>query len=250
MRVVVVGASSGLGRSIGIALAQAGADVAFLARRRDRLDEAAAEAGGNSVAITCDVTDETSCRAAIDEAAKHLGGIDGLVYATGVGVLSKLVDLDAATWQSTFATNVIGASLVTAAAIPHLTESRGTAMYLSSVSATHTPPFPGLGAYVVSKAALERLVEAWGAEHSAVGFTCVVVGDCAGGDGPNTTEFPNAWDSELAMEMATLWVQRNLLAGSLMDVGELTRVVELVLRGGASASVPTVIVAPRRPVEA
>jgi len=136
MRTVVVGASSGLGRSLATGLGQRGATVALLARRKDRLDEAAREAGPQSLAIVCDVTDELSCKAAVEEAAESLGGIDALVYATGVGPLGRLVDIDAATWRHTFDTNVVGAALITAAAVPHLTETRGVAAYLSSVSAS------------------------------------------------------------------------------------------------------------------
>ena len=62
MRTVVVGASSGLGRCIGTGLAQRGATVALLARRRARLDDAAKEAGPGTLAIECDVTDESSVR--------------------------------------------------------------------------------------------------------------------------------------------------------------------------------------------
>ena len=144
-----------------------------MARRLDRLVEAAKEAGPGSLAIACDVTDEKSCHAAIDEAAGAMGGIDALVYATGIGPLGRFVDISAETWRRTFDTNVIGAALVTAAAVPHLTETRGVAAYLSSVSASFTPPWPGLGAYATSKAALNTLVEAWRGEHPAIGFTHV-----------------------------------------------------------------------------
>jgi NADP-dependent 3-hydroxy acid dehydrogenase YdfG len=58
MRAVVVGASSGLGRCIGVGLGQRGAPVALLARRHDRLVDAAKEAGAGALAIRCDVTDE------------------------------------------------------------------------------------------------------------------------------------------------------------------------------------------------
>ena len=105
------------------------------------------------------------------------------MYAPGIGPLARLVDTDADTWRRVFETNVTGAAIVTSAAIDALTESGGTAAYLSSVSASLTPPWPGLGAYAVSKAALDKLVEAWRAEHPHVGFTRVVVGDCAGGEG-------------------------------------------------------------------
>jgi NAD(P)-dependent dehydrogenase (short-subunit alcohol dehydrogenase family) len=245
MRTVVVGASSGLGRCIAVGLGQRGATVALLARRRDRLVDAAKEAGPGAVAIACDVTEPSSCRDAIEEAASSLGGIDALLYSTGVGPLRRLVDLDADTWRRTFETNVTGAALVTAAAIPHLTASRGVAAYLTSVSASLTPPWPGLAAYTVTKAALDKLVEAWRAEHPAVGFTRVIVGDCGGGEGPSRTEFTAGWNSQLAGEMAALWVARNYLSGSLLEVDELVRVVDTVLRCGASASIPSVAVTPR-----
>ena len=134
-------------------------------------------------------------RSAIDEAVEGLGGLDALVYTPAIGPLGHLVDLDADTWGRVFATNVTGAALVTAAAVPHLQESAGTAVYLSSVSAALTPPWPGLGAYAVSKAALDKLVEAWRAEHPHVAFTRLVIGDCIGGEGDSQTHSPRGWIS-------------------------------------------------------
>jgi NAD(P)-dependent dehydrogenase (short-subunit alcohol dehydrogenase family) len=245
LRTVVLGASSGLGRCIGVGLAQRGAQVALLARRRERLDDAAKEAGSDAVPVECDVTDQTSVQSAIAKAAGELGGIDALVYAPAIGPLVRLADTDADTWRRVFDTNVTGASLVTAAALPHLTASAGTAVYLSSVSASLTPPWPGLGAYAVSKAALDKLVEAWRAEHPGIGFTRLVVGDCAGGEGDSMTGFINDWDMELAAEMHPIWTARQYIAGSLIDVDHLVSVVDAVLRGGASMSMPSVTVAPR-----
>jgi NAD(P)-dependent dehydrogenase (short-subunit alcohol dehydrogenase family) len=247
MRVVVVGASSGLGRSIAVGLGQRGAKVALLARRYERLVDAAKEAGSGSLAIACDATDLSSCREALDEAARSLRGIDALLYAPAVGSLGRLVDLEADDWRRTFETNVIGASLITTAAIPHLERSKGVAAYLSSVNGSITPPWPGLGAYAASKAALESVVEAWRIEHPTVGFTRVIVGDCVGGQGDSTTEFANGWDHELAAELYPQWIERKLLSGSPMEVEELIRVVDLVLRCGAGANVPMVAVTPRVP---
>jgi len=122
-RTVVVGASSGLGRCIGVGLAQRGDQVALLARRLQRIEAAAKDAGPGAIAVECDVTDEASCRSAIGAAADALGGIDNIVYTPAVGPLVRMVDTDADTWRRIFDTNVIGASLVTAAAIPHLTAS-------------------------------------------------------------------------------------------------------------------------------
>jgi NAD(P)-dependent dehydrogenase (short-subunit alcohol dehydrogenase family) len=248
MRVVVVGASSGLGRCIGVGLAQRGEQVALLARRHDRLVDAAKEAGAGALAIACDVTDQASCQAAVAEAVDGMGGIDALVYSTGIGILSRLADLDAETWRLAFDTNVIGASLITAAALPHLTAASGVAAYLSSISASLTPPWPGLGAYAVSKAALDKLVEAWRGEHPAVGFTRVVVGDCAGGEGPSMTGFANEWDPDVAADVYPTWISRNYITGSLLDVDELVRTIDYIVRSGAGTSIPSVTVTPRPPL--
>ncbi len=245
MRTVVVGASSGLGRCIGIGLAQRGDQVALLARRRSRLEDAAKEAGPGTLVIECDVTDEASCRSAIEEAAAGLGGIDALVYAPGIGPLVKLVDTDADTWRRVFDTNVTGAALVTAAAVPHLAASSGAAMFLSSVSASQTPPWPGLGSYAVSKAALDKLVEAWRAEHPDIGFTRVIVGDCAGGEGDAMTQFNQGWDHDLIGEVYPTWAARQYLSGNLMEVERLVAMVHAVLSDGATISIPSITVAPR-----
>jgi NAD(P)-dependent dehydrogenase (short-subunit alcohol dehydrogenase family) len=245
LRTVVVGASSGLGRCIGIGLTQRGAKTALLARRQQRLDGAAKEAGPGTLAVTCDVTSVGSCQSAIDHAAEGLGGIDALVYAPGIGPLVRLADMDAETWRQVFDTNVIGASLVTAAAVPYLNESSGTAVYLSSVSASLTPPWPGLGAYAVSKAALDKLVEAWRAEHPTVGFTRVVVGECMGGEGDSTPGFADGWDQELAADVMPVWFARNYMNGSFVGVEELITVIDTVLRHGGGVSIPSVTVAAR-----
>jgi NAD(P)-dependent dehydrogenase (short-subunit alcohol dehydrogenase family) len=245
LRTIVVGASSGLGRCIGVGLAKRGTSVALLARRIDRLQDAAKEAGPGTLALECDVTDPASIRAAVDQAASAFEGFDALVYAPAIGPLTSLAETDAETWRRVFDTNVIGASLVTAASLPHLNDARGTAVYLSSVSASLTPPWPGLGAYAVSKAALDKLVEAWRGEHPSINFTRLVVGDCAGGEGDSLTEFANEWDPELFATFHSVWSSRRYLAGNLLDAEDLVSVVHSVLQGGASVSMPTVMVAPR-----
>jgi NAD(P)-dependent dehydrogenase (short-subunit alcohol dehydrogenase family) len=244
---VVIGASSGLGRCIGIGLAKRGADVALLARRKEKLDTAVDEAGGRAVAVACDVTDPASCRSSIDEAARHLGGIDALVYTPALGVLAAIEDVDADTWRRVFDTNVTGAAVVTAAALPHLRASAGRAVYLSSVSASETAPWPGLGSYAVSKAALDKLVQAWRVEHPDVGFTRVVVGDCGGGEGDGGTQFTAGWDPDLAVKYGTGWFEKGLIAGSLIDVDDLVGSVDAVLRSGPTVAIPSIVVAPRPP---
>ena len=142
---------------------------------------------------------------------------------------------------------MVGASTFTAAALPHLVESSGAFTYFSSISASMTPPWPGLAAYNVTKAALDKLVEAWRSEHPNVGFTRVVVGDCGGGEGVEASHFMDGWEAELLGKLFPVWLARGLLSGSLMEVDVLVALVDAVLRTGASASIPTVAAVPRQP---
>jgi len=247
-RIAVVGASSGLGRCIGTGLAQRGAKVALLARRKDLLDSAAEEAGEGTVVAECDVTDEASVESAFEQVVSELGGLDGIVYSTGMGILKKLEDLEPADWQKVFATNVIGANQVTRAALPHLQESDGVAIFLSSMSASLTSPWPGLGSYTVTKAAMDKLVDAWRNEYPKVGFTRVTVGECGGGEGDATSQFTTDWDKDLAGELFPIWTERGLIDFNLMNVEHLIDAVNSVLNVGATASIPMIAVTPRRAI--
>lgn len=210
-RILVVGASSGIGRAAALRLARAGARLVLAARRLDMLGDAAAEAGAAASVVRCDVRVEDDCRAVVDTAVERLGGLDALVYATGVGPLVQLAHAGHAAWREALDTNLLGASLVTRAAISHLEESEGRAVYFSSTSASITPPWPGLNLYVVSKAALDKLIGAWRSEHPKVGFSRVVIGPTVG------TEFAEGWDPELFAEAGALWVQRAYIGLAAMD---------------------------------
>ena len=252
-RVLVFGASSGLGRSIALDLVGRSARVAMAARRVDRLAGSVAAAvtaavtaegdGADCFAVGCDVTNAAQVQAAVDEVVEHLGGLDAVVYASAIGRLVRLADASADDWAYSLATNVTGAALVTAACLPHLEATRGHALFLSSVSASQTAPWPGLGLYATSKAALDKLVEAWAIEHPTVAFTRVVSGDCAGGPGDSTTQFADGWDPALATELFAEWAERGLLSGALVDVDDLAAVVASVLSSGAH--IPSVVVQPR-----
>jgi len=180
------------------------------ARRVERLKETAVEAGGDAGVVRCDVRDEADCEAVVGVAVDRLGGLDGLVYAVGTGPLVQLIDADLATWRQALDTNLLGAALVTRAAVPYLEASEGKAVYLSSTSAPITPPWPGLNLYVVSKAGLDKLIHAWRSEHPSVRFTRVVIG-------PTVTEFAEGWDPELFADAGALWVQRAYLGVAAMD---------------------------------
>ncbi len=144
-----------------------------------------------------------------------------------------------------FDTNVVGAALATAATLPHLAASDGRAIYLSSVSASVTPPWPGLGAYAVSKAALDKLVEAWRVEHPEVSFTRLVLGDSAGGSGRGATEFTSSWDADLVAEYFPIWLERGHVSGAVLDVDQIVDTVVGLLE--TDADVPSMTLTPRPP---
>ncbi|MDX6285135.1 MAG: hypothetical protein QOG53_620 [Frankiales bacterium] len=193
-RVLVVGASSGIGAAIVELLASQGARVAGAARRVDQISA--------EVAIDCDVRAPDACTAVVETTVKGFGGLDGLVYATGVSPLQPLTEMSAFDWDDVLRTNVVGAALISAAALPHLAESRGSAVYLSSDSMPN--PWPGLGAYAASKAALETMVKAWSGEHPDVHFSTYVVG-------PTMTGFADGWDPDLAGDAMAQWVEKGYL---------------------------------------
>ena len=148
-RVLIVGASSGVGRELGRQAAAHGAQVAFAARRVERVEEAAAQAGGGAVGLRCDARDEASCQAVVADAVEAFGGLDVVVYSTAIDVLVRLEEAPMATWADTFATNVFGAAAITAAALPHVRKSGGRFVYLSASSVDR--PLPGMGVYASSK---------------------------------------------------------------------------------------------------
>jgi NADP-dependent 3-hydroxy acid dehydrogenase YdfG len=127
---LVVGASGGLGRAIAARLDGEGARIAVAARRAELLTELRDEAGGRPVVLPCDVRDADACTTTVAAAVDALGGLDALVYAPGVAVISQLSKANAEPWQDALSTNLVGAALVTGAAIPHLEASGGAAIYL------------------------------------------------------------------------------------------------------------------------
>jgi NAD(P)-dependent dehydrogenase (short-subunit alcohol dehydrogenase family) len=228
-RVLVMGASSGVGRAVAERAAAAGARVVLSARRVDRLEAAAAKLaadGAEAHAVPCDVAHEDDCRRGVAEAIARLGGLDAFVYASGVSPLSMLAEADQGAWRQVLDVNLIGASLVTAAAAPALAESRGRAVYVGSYSERQT--LPGIGLYSVSKSALAALIEAWRLEQPDVDFTRVVLGNTAG------TEFASGWGPQRTAEITKLWVERGLFpAPNMMPLAHAAEAIcaVLALRG-------------------
>ena len=136
---LVTGASSGLGADAARAYVQAGASVALLARRKEKLEALAAEleaAGGQVLTAPCDVTDEESVRAAVESVVARFGRIDILLNNAGVAVRGGVHTLTVEEWNRSFDTNVKGIFLVSKYVIPHMMEQNyGKVINVSSVNA-------------------------------------------------------------------------------------------------------------------
>lgn len=133
---IVTGASSGIGLGIARALAEDGYGVALAARRARMLEEIAAELGGSALPVPTDVTDARAVEALVRTAVERFGRVDVAVASAGVGHWAPLEQLDEAAWDETIDVNLKGTYLLGRAALPHLRESRGYLITLSSVSGT------------------------------------------------------------------------------------------------------------------
>jgi NAD(P)-dependent dehydrogenase (short-subunit alcohol dehydrogenase family) len=236
LRVLVVGASRGLGHAFVEGLAERGARVHAVARSRPSfVDSGLAIRTG-----TCDVRDATSCLDTVAAATDWLNGLDALIYAPGIAVISELRDATPEHWHSVLATNVIGAAVMTAAAVPELERSQGIAVYLSSVSAHVTPPWIGMGLYAASKAALEKTAEVWKLEHPNVRFTTVVVGSTSGGSFFANAEKPRPDDLKRFQEQ---WHSRGYLAQEQLEPVDHVEMLSAILT--SRAQIDTIWVRPR-----
>jgi NAD(P)-dependent dehydrogenase (short-subunit alcohol dehydrogenase family) len=219
-RILVVGASAGIGRAVATAAVGAGANVVFSARRQQALESAVKSAGGGTP-IAADVRDEAQVERMLAAAADALGGLDGLVYATGCSTFGALTDLSADDWRVVLETNVVGAALIGRYAVPHLEPANGVAFFLSS-EAVGRPRF-GLVHYGASKAALEELIRGFQMEQPEIRFTQVTVGQTGG------TEFGNSFEPEDLAGVMDRWVAEGHMHARSMEASDLGQaIVELL----------------------
>ena len=160
-RVLVTGASSGIGAAVARTLTGAGARVALVARRADELERLAAELGEDAaVAVPADLTDDDAATAAVHAASRRLGGLDALVNAAGVMHAGPVVDSPATEattpeqWRRMFALNVVALLVVTRAAAEHLRAGTAPAVVnVSSMSGRRVPTAAG-AVYAATKHAV------------------------------------------------------------------------------------------------
>jgi NADP-dependent 3-hydroxy acid dehydrogenase YdfG len=173
---IVTGASSGIGEATTVALADEDAAVALVARRADRLEEvrrSLAHKGANVIAIEADVSDEASCRAAVERARADLGGLDIVVNNAGVMLLGPIVDADTEDWRRMIDANVFGVLYMTHAALPLLLDRGGDIVNVSSVAGRVARR--GSGVYNASKWAVNAFSESLRQEVTSRGVRISLV---------------------------------------------------------------------------
>ena len=168
----VTGASRGIGRSIALALARAGAAVACAARALDQVKSAAAEiesAGGRACALRLDVSQGAQVTAAVTEAEKALGPIDILVNNAGIILEKKTVDVSDEEWDTLFATNLTSMFRCARAVAPGMI-ARGRGKIINIGSMYGRLGVPRYAAYSASKAAVDGLTRSLAAEWAKHGI--------------------------------------------------------------------------------
>jgi len=152
---IVTGASAGIGRETARALASDGADVALVARRADRLTELAAEIESetDASALVCpaDVSDEDEVEAAVEKTVSEFGHLDVLVNNAGIATDSEtpVEEFPTDQYRTVMGVNVDGMFYTARAAIPHLRETNGTAIFVASYAGKN--PSPGAPLYAATK---------------------------------------------------------------------------------------------------
>ena len=208
-RVLVVGASSGIGAAAARAVAARGGSVTVSARRRERLEALVAELGTGHAAPG-DTTVADDARRVAAEAAAAMGGLDLMVYAAGYGVLQPLRGTEPDTWTGVFRTNVVGANLAAAAALEHM-DRDGLIAFVSSRTVEDANAL--FASYSATKAALDQCIRVWRAEHPDRRFMRVVMGNTA------PTEFSDHMNVDLLGEALEVW-DRQAVPGGMMHVDD------------------------------
>jgi NADP-dependent 3-hydroxy acid dehydrogenase YdfG len=165
---IVPGASSGIGEATAHRLAEHGATVAVLARRKDRLDALVADvesAGGTALAVVADITDRVQAQHAVQAVVERFGRIDILVNNAGLMLLGPIAGADVEEWERMIAVNQKGLLYVTHAALPHLLSAaqdglRGVADIVNISSIAGRQAWRNFGVYNMTKFGVNGFTEA------------------------------------------------------------------------------------------
>jgi NADP-dependent 3-hydroxy acid dehydrogenase YdfG len=165
---VVTGASSGIGAATARRLADHGASVVLVARRKDRLDDLATEiqtAGGTALVVEADISDRDQAETAVKQTVERLGRLDTLVNNAGLMLLGPVVGADPDEWDRMIAVNAQGVLYTIHAALPYLLKAaddgpRRVADIVNISSIAGRVAWNGYGVYNMTKFGVNGFTEA------------------------------------------------------------------------------------------
>lgn len=170
---LVTGGSQGIGRAIALALAEAGADVAIMARSLGKCEEVAAEVSGfsrRSLAVKADMANENELKEAVAKVSAELGPISILVNNAAVTRDGLMLRMKREDWDSVIQTNLTGVFVLTQMVLPMMTKARkGRIINLSSVVAQSGNP--GQVNYISAKAGIIGFTKAVATEYAGRNVT-------------------------------------------------------------------------------
>ncbi len=189
-RVLLTGASSGIGRATALALAKEGMDLLLVGRSLSRLEpiqQAASALGATASVAAIDLTDLPQVKTALEAAIADFGPVDVLINNAGMAYTGPLAEMSLGDWQRVMDLNLTSVWLCMQAVLPGMRDrQQGTVINIASIAAYTT--FPDWGAYSVSKAGLVSLSRAWAAEERNNGIRVTVLA-------PGAVNTP-LWDTE------------------------------------------------------
>ncbi|GGX81684.1 SDR family NAD(P)-dependent oxidoreductase [Streptomyces fructofermentans] len=163
---IVTGAGSGIGRATAVAFAEAGAHVLGVGRREEPLKKTAAM-NSNIKILAVDVCADGAPDEIVRTAVQQWGRLDHVVNNAGATAVMPLADTEKEIVLDLLAVNVVAPSLLARAALPHLRETSGTIINLSSTYGHR--PMAGGAHYAATKAAIEQLTRSWALELAGEG---------------------------------------------------------------------------------
>jgi len=174
---LITGASSGIGKATALAFAASGIDVALVSRSQDKLEAIASKAqetGVKAQAYVLDLAKIEQVKAGIEAIAAEFAGIDILVNNAGIAYTNTLEETPLSDWQQVMNLNLTSVFQCIQGILPIMrNQKRGTIINVASIAGQQ--PFPGWGAYSVSKAALIALSQTLAAEERQNGIRVVSI---------------------------------------------------------------------------